>query len=90
MICLYKYPGAHALADMGKFDYVIVPAADVDKAIDDGWNLTMQGAIDASAADESQPTREELEQKATELGIKFDGRTGDTALARKIADALKD
>lgn len=35
------------------------------------------------------PTRAELEQKATELGIKFDGRTGDKKLGELIAAALK-
>lgn len=38
---------------------------------------------------ESPPTRAELEQKATELGIKFDGRTGDKKLGEMIAEKLK-
>lgn len=38
--------------------------------------------------DDAPPTRAELEQKATELGIKFDGRTTDKKLAAKIAEAL--
>jgi hypothetical protein len=29
-----------------------------------------------------------MEQKARELGIKFDGRTGDKTLLRKIEEAL--
>jgi hypothetical protein len=41
-----------------------------------------------SVSDEAPPTRAELEQKAKELGIKFDGRTGDATLARKIAGGL--
>ena len=36
------------------------------------------------------PTREELEAKATELGIKFDGRTTDKRLLDKITEALKE
>lgn len=39
---------------------------------------------------DAPPTRAELEQKATELGIKFDGRTGDKKLGELIAAALKD
>ena len=35
------------------------------------------------------PTREELEQKANELGIKFDGRTTDRKLLEKIEEVLR-
>lgn len=35
------------------------------------------------------PTRRELEQKANELGIKFDGRTTDRKLLEKIEEALR-
>lgn len=42
----------------------------------------------ADLPDDAPPTREELEQKATELGIKFDGRTTDKKLAAKIAEAV--
>jgi hypothetical protein len=38
--------------------------------------------------DDAPPTRDELEAKARELGIKFDGRTGDKKLAALIADKL--
>ena len=34
------------------------------------------------------PTREELEAKAKELGIRFDGRTGDKKLGQLIQDRL--
>ena len=40
--------------------------------------------------DNASPTREELEQKATELGIKFDGRTSDKRLLARIEAALKE
>lgn len=42
----------------------------------------------ADLPEDAPPTRAELEQKATELGIKFDGRTTDKKLAAKIAEAL--
>lgn len=49
-------------------------------------------AREASAVPEENapPTREELEAKATELGIKFDKRTTDKRLLDKIAEALKE
>lgn len=53
------------------------------------------GAADAGAnaavvpADAAPPTRAELEQKAAELGVKFDGRTSDKTLAERIDAAMK-
>jgi hypothetical protein len=38
--------------------------------------------------DSAPPTREELEIKATELGIKFDGRYSDKKIAQMIDEAL--
>jgi len=38
--------------------------------------------------DDAAPTREELEAKATELGIRFDGRTKDKKLGQLIQDRL--
>ena len=40
--------------------------------------------------EESAPTREELEVKATELGIRFDGRTKDKKLGQLIQDRLSE
>lgn len=39
--------------------------------------------------DNSPPTRQELEQKATMLGIKFDGRTSDKKLGERITQAIE-
>lgn len=39
-------------------------------------------------SDDSAPTRAELEAKATELGIRFDGRTKDKKLGQLIEDRL--
>lgn len=44
-----------------------------------------QAVVDANA----QPTRAELEQKATELGLPFDGRTSDRKLRDLIAAAIE-
>lgn len=38
--------------------------------------------------DDAPPTRAELEAKAKELGIKFDGRTSDKKLGQLIQDKL--
>jgi hypothetical protein len=43
----------------------------------------------ALAASNQEPTREELEAKAAELGLKFDGRTSDKKLSEAILEKLK-
>ncbi len=46
--------------------------------------------VEAAVPDENAPpTREELETKATELGIPFNGRTSDKKLSGLIATALQ-
>jgi hypothetical protein len=45
-------------------------------------------AVDTAPEDDAAPTREELEAKAKELGIRFDGRTGDKKLGQLIQDRL--
>lgn len=59
-----------------------------DAALADGWFLTVPEALAGKADDNSAPTREELELKATELGIKFDGRTSDAKLGKLIAEKV--
>lgn len=44
--------------------------------------------VEAVPEDDAPPTRAELEAKAKELGIKFDGRTGDKKLGQLIQDKL--
>lgn len=67
----------------------------------DGINhrlLREQAEAEAQAAqaqeivpeDDALPTREELEAKATELGIRFDGRTKDKKLGQLIQDRLSE
>jgi hypothetical protein len=45
---------------------------------------------DEAPEDNAAPTRAELEAKATELGIRFDGRTKDKKLGQLIADRLSE
>ena len=49
-----------------------------------------EDADNADNADNAQPTREEMEVKAKELGIHFDGRTTDKSLAEKIEHVLSE
>ena len=44
--------------------------------------------VDTAPEDDAPPTRAELEAKAKELGIRFDGRTGDKKLGQLIQDRL--
>ena len=95
---LYKHPGQHALhGDM--FDYVIVDELEVDKFLNVGWSMTTTEALnlnvidadiieDINTKDTHPPTRDELEAKATELGIKFRSNTKDETLSKKIDEAL--
>lgn len=102
---LYRQPAVAgdqlALQD-GTYDWSVVANAEaLDAAAADGWHLTpadAKGAHEAAQAeqeaeapvDDTPPTRAELEAKAHDLGLKFDGRWGDKKLADAIASALKD
>lgn len=101
---VYKCPGNHQRPG-GTYAYKGVKDEDQHAAaLADGWFDTLPEAIDGHEAKKSQqaepapvsqtadaapPTRAELEQKAKELGIKFDGRTSDKKLSEAIADKLK-
>ncbi len=88
---VYKCPGDHQRTG-GTYAYRgVAEQPQLDAALSDGWFLTLPEAIAGKAeevVDDSAPTREELAIKAVELGIKFDGRTTDKALAEKIDLAL--
>lgn len=80
-------------------DYMIVAnAGELASALSDGWFLTPEEAMNpptpvqpetAIPPDDAPPSRAELETKARELGIVFDGRTSDKTLSIKIAAALQ-
>ena len=95
---VYKDGGPHQRPG-GTFDYKrIVNESELAAALADGWFPTLVEATQPAAVDPTEvppdddapPTREELETKARELGIKFDGRTSDKALLAKIEAALAD
>lgn len=94
---LYR-AGREVATDSGPMDVLIVADADaLAAALADGWHESSPAAAAALLApvvsdvpaDDAPPTRAELEQKAAELGIKFDGRWGDKRLGEAIAAALK-
>lgn len=78
--------------------------AQYDAMLANGWFPSYEEAVAGKRADEiieaaeafddaldevSEPTREELEQKAEELGVSFNKRTSDKKLAERIATALE-
>lgn len=96
---VYRCPGEHQRPG-GTYSYL--PAKDkaqYSAAISEGWFPTLPEAIEGKVRVEepepevvdetTPPTRAELEQKATELDIKFDGRTSDKKLGELIKAKLK-
>jgi hypothetical protein len=96
---VYKCPGQHS-AFAGQ-TYAYSAARDEDELaelVKAGWHDSLVAAVNAvngvsvekveDVDDESAPTRAELEDKARELGLKFDGRTSDAKLGRMIIEAL--
>lgn len=96
---LYK-PGQD-LIDGHRATCQVFADKDLLSALADGWVKTLAETVKPVQAnpiepvepvepeDNLPPSREELELKATDLGIKFDGRTSDKKLLALIEDALK-
>ena len=95
---VYKVPGKH-VRPHGTYDFVGVKnAEELQAKLKDGWFLSFSEAIQPKKVasvvaptedDTAPPTRQELEEKATELGIKFDGRYSDKKISQLIEEALK-
>jgi len=99
---VYRVPGPHFGPHGCTYDFRgVADESELDAALASGWFRSIEDArapkespaeapvVDSGGFDdESPPSREELEQKATELGLKFDGRTTDKRLAERIAEAL--
>jgi hypothetical protein len=95
---VYRVPGKH-VRPYGTYDFAGVKnAEELQAKLKDGWFCSLPEAIDSKqtapvveavkADDIAPPTRQELEEKATELGIKFDGRFSDKKIAQLIEEAL--
>ena len=101
---LYRSPGSHELHGV-LVDYTVVDASAIPEMLAAGWCLSPLEAAayqppaavaaevvaieDAVAEHFAPPTRSELEAKATELGIRFDGRTSDKKLGALITASLE-
>jgi hypothetical protein len=102
---LYKTPGPHKKPRGGTYKTTgAADKAEFDELLKKGWFPSYEEAaagkiagkiIEAAEAFEdavdevSAPTRDELEAKAKELGVSFNGRTSDKKLAERIAEALE-
>lgn len=78
-----------------EYDTIIVDSESEEftNMLDDGWFRTAGEAVaDAEAKGDADldgdVTREEMEAKAKELGIRFNHKTTDESLLKKIEDAL--
>ena len=94
---VYKSPGDQHGPEGNTYSWAGVKTQEeLDGKLADGWHLTLGEAIAPKEApkqteiplDDSAPTRSELEEKAGQLGLKFDGRTSDSKLGQRIIDAL--
>lgn len=92
---LYKHPGPHKIhRDM--FDYVIVDEDDIDAHLKKGWYLTTPEALKASKGKSkksapipnSAPSRDEVKQKADELGIDYPNNIPTKKLQKLVEDKL--
>ena len=102
---MYRTPGPHKKPRGGTYAYRgAADQAEFDALKAKGWFASYEEAVagkhaakiveaaDAfqDAIDEvSEPTRDELETKAKELGVSFNARTSDKKLAERIAEALE-
>ena len=91
---LYKFPSTTTefaeLQGGDKYDVLIVDSVKMEEdSLSDGWFLTSPEAKSGKVEIVTgPPTREELEQKATELKIKFSKKTDDAELERFIGMAV--
>lgn len=68
---------------------VLIDASEVPGYIAKGYRDTPAAFESMDADDDGAVTREEMEQKAKELGLKFDGRTSNRKLLTMIEEAMK-
>ena len=96
---VYKCPGSHHCAG-GTFDFIQVKdETELEEKIKSGYRLSITAALNMDLEDEDEdedqdededglPTREELEEKAKELNIKFNKRTSNDRLLDLIEKSL--
>lgn len=96
---VYKAEGSFQRPGGGYSWICVTSENELTKKLSEGWfasldeaverkNLPVKAPLELIEVDDAPPTREELEIKATELKIKFDGRFSDRKLAQLISEAL--
>jgi hypothetical protein len=93
---VFKSPGPYEWKRRTYAVATINSDEELSQMLASGWHETRSDAFNPPANVEvpevveiGAPTRAELEQKARELNIKFDGRTTDKRLGILIAQALE-
>lgn len=102
---MYRVPGPHKKPRGGTYRTTgAADKAEFDALLKKGWFPSYEEAAAGKIANEiikaaeafedavdevSDPTRDELETKAKELGVSFNARTSDKKLAERIAAALE-
>lgn len=89
---LYKLGNQMQWEGVG-YDTVVVDEDDIEEKLNDGWFRTASEAVaDAEQKGDTDldgdVTRQEMEIKAKELGIKFNHKTSNESLMAKIDEAL--
>lgn len=100
-VFVYRCPGANFGPTGTTYSSAIAEdSKQLEHLLADGWSESLIKAVDAflnpsksvddlrESDDNSPVTRKELELKASELGIKFDGRTTDALLFKRIQEAI--
>jgi hypothetical protein len=91
---VYKCPGQWQCHGGTYTSAAVENETELKASLAAGWFASLEEAINGESAsvedsdDDAPPTRAELEEKARELGIKFDGRTSDKKLLANISAAL--
>lgn len=100
-VFVYRCPGAHFGPIGTTYESTIAnDEKECAHLLSNGWSESLIKAVDTflspaklvedfeESADNSPITREELELKARELGVKFDGRTTDALLLKRIEQSI--
>lgn len=95
---MYRVPGPHKNPRGGTYAYKgASDPAEFDVLLARGWFATYEDAkgvkvkpVEKPIDEVSGATRDELEAKAQELNVSYDGRTSDKKLAERIATALEE
>lgn len=86
---VYKSPGKHNAGHYRTYDFKgVKDQKEFDKALKEGWSETLPEALEKKPKKSNK--REELENLADKLDIKYDGRTSDKKLEDNIDAAINE